>query len=63
MDSAHEKLATVLGDMGLGSARVGFERDYFSAAHGAAIQHSAPKLAMVECTDLQMGTRDPERLS
>eukprot|EP01041_Mallomonas_annulata_P021856 gene21856-42021_t len=38
VDSPQEKLVEVLRDAGLAAARVGFEKDYFSAIHWDAIQ-------------------------
>ncbi|MFN0159952.1 MAG: M24 family metallopeptidase [Burkholderiales bacterium] len=52
VDSPQEKLAQVLNDMGLARAAVGFEKDYFSAAHWQAIEKRLPYLRMSECTDL-----------
>jgi Xaa-Pro aminopeptidase len=52
VDSPLAKLAEVLHGMGLAAARVGFERDYVSAAHWEGIQTALPALRMVECTTL-----------
>jgi Xaa-Pro aminopeptidase len=52
VDSPQEKLVEVINDAGLSAAKVGFEKDYFSAAHWEAIQKAAPSLQMVECTSL-----------
>ena len=52
VDSPQEKLAAVLRDAGLAAARVGFEKDYFSATHLEAIQGALPNMRMVECTAL-----------
>lgn len=52
VDSGHAKLAALLADMGLASSNVGFERDYWSAAHWETVQKAAPGLTMVDCTDL-----------
>lgn len=52
VDSPQEKLAEVLRQAGLGSARVGFEKDYYSAAHWQAIQQAAPKMTMADCSAL-----------
>jgi len=52
VDSPQEKLIEVLNDAGLAAGKVGFEKDYFSAAHWEAIQKGAPRLRMVECTGL-----------
>lgn len=50
VDSAHAKLGELLAKMGLAQAKVGFERDYWSAQHWETVQKAAPKLAMVDCT-------------
>ena len=52
VDSPNEKLAGLLQDMGLATARVGFERDYWSVAHGEALRRAAPKLRPEDCTPL-----------
>lgn len=52
VDSPQEKLTQVLEDMGLARAAVGFERDYFSAAHWGAIEKGLPHMRMCECTDV-----------
>lgn len=52
VDSPQEKLAEVLRHAGLATARVGFEKDYFSAAHWEAIRKAAPKVEMVDCSSL-----------
>ena len=52
VDSPQEKLAEVIRQAGLGSAKVGFEKDYFSALHWEAIQKALPKMHMMECTAL-----------
>jgi len=52
VDSAWAKLTDVLKECGLGNAKVGFEKDYFSAAHWEEIRKGAPKMQMVECTAL-----------
>lgn len=52
VDSPQEKLAQVLRGAGLAAARVGFEKDYFSAAHWEAIQGALPNMRMVECSAL-----------
>ena len=51
-DSPNEKLVEVLRGAGLATGRVGFEKDYFSAAHWEEIRNAAPGLQMVECTAL-----------
>jgi Xaa-Pro aminopeptidase len=52
VDSAHARLGELLAKMGLASAKVGFERDYWSAQHWDAVQKAAPKLSMADCTGL-----------
>ena len=52
VDSPHEKLSDVLGKMKLSGARVGIEKDYWSAEHLHALQKSAPKLSLHPCTAL-----------
>jgi Xaa-Pro aminopeptidase len=52
IDSPQEKLVEVIRGMGLAVARVGLERDYFSAAHWEVIQTALPTMRMVECTAL-----------
>ncbi|CAN0469830.1 unnamed protein product, partial [Phaeothamnion confervicola] len=52
VDSPQEKLADVMRGMGLAAARVGFEKDYFSASHWELIQAALPNMRMTECTDL-----------
>ncbi len=51
-DSPNQKLVEVLRGTGLATGRVGFEKDYFSAAHWEEIRNTAPGLQMVECTAL-----------
>jgi len=52
VDSPQEKLADVIREAGLASAKVGFEKDYFSALAWEAIQRALPKMQMTECTAL-----------
>ena len=52
VEDPNKKLGELLQKMGLASARVGFERDYWSAAHWAAVQKAAPGLRMEDCTAL-----------
>ncbi|MBL8382971.1 MAG: aminopeptidase P family protein [Burkholderiales bacterium] len=52
VDSPQDALAQVLRDAGLAAARVGFEKDYFSAAHWEAIARALPSMRMAECTAL-----------
>lgn len=50
VDSAHAKLGELLAKMGLAAAKVGFEKDYWSAQHWETVRKAAPKLEMVDCT-------------
>ena len=52
VDSPQDKLADVIRQAGLAGAKVGFEKDYFSALHWEAIQKALPKIKMMECTAL-----------
>ncbi len=52
VDSPQQKLAEVLRDAGLAAAKVGFEKDYFSAAHWKALKLALPGMKMVECSAL-----------
>ncbi len=52
VDSPQQKLADVIREAGLASAKVGFEKDYFSAQHWEEIQKALPKMRMTECTAL-----------
>lgn len=52
VESPQAKLAEVLRNADLASAKVGFEKDYFSAAHWEAISTALPKLEMVDCSRL-----------
>lgn len=52
VDSPQQKLAEVLREAGLGSAKVGFEKDYFSALHWEEIGKALPQMRMVGCTAL-----------
>lgn len=52
VESANEKLAEVLKQKGLASSRVGFEKDYWSAAHWEAMRKILPGMNMEPCTDL-----------
>lgn len=49
VESLYTQVANVLADLGLGSARVGFEKDGLSAAHWQEIQGVLPKLQMIDC--------------
>src|SRR2546425_5964923 len=48
-ESPYRRLAQVLGGMGLGGERVGFEKSYVSAAHWDEVQRELPSLQMVDC--------------
>jgi Xaa-Pro aminopeptidase len=50
VESLYTRVANALADLGLGGARVGFERDGLSAAHWQEIQMALPKLQMVNCS-------------
>jgi Xaa-Pro aminopeptidase len=50
VESLYTRVAEVLLDLGLGSARVGFEQDGLSAAHWQEIQSALPKLRMINCS-------------
>jgi Xaa-Pro aminopeptidase len=50
VESLYIRVANALADLGLGSARVGFEHDGLSAAHWHEIQTALPKLQMVNCS-------------
>jgi Xaa-Pro aminopeptidase len=50
VESLYTRVAEVLADLGLGSARVGFEQDGLSAAHWQEIQSALPKLQMFNCS-------------
>ena len=52
VDSPQAKLAETLKGMGLANARVGFEKDYWSAEHWEAVQKGVPGMAMVPCTEM-----------
>ena len=49
VESLYTRVANVLADLGLGSARIGFEKDGLSAAHWEEIQLALPKLQMIDC--------------
>ena len=49
-DSLSTRLVEVLADMGLGRAKVGFEKDCLSALHWNEIQQKLPGLDMVDCS-------------
>jgi hypothetical protein len=52
VDSPQETLAEVLRSMQLASGKVGFEKDYWSAAHWEAVKQALPGIKMGECTAL-----------
>ncbi|MSQ54769.1 MAG: aminopeptidase P family protein [Betaproteobacteria bacterium] len=52
VDSPQAKLAQVLREAGLAEAKVGFEKDYFSALHWEAMRAALPKMQMADCTAL-----------
>jgi Xaa-Pro aminopeptidase len=51
-ESAYGRLCEVIKEAGLAEERVGFERNYLSAANWEEIQRRLPKLRMVDCTGL-----------
>jgi Xaa-Pro aminopeptidase len=51
-ESLYGKVARLIADYGLGSARVGFERDALSLAHWEEIQRALPRLEMVNCSPI-----------
>jgi Xaa-Pro aminopeptidase len=51
-ESPYRRLARVLESLGLGGERVGFEKNYVSAAHWEEVQHELPRLTMVDCTSM-----------
>lgn len=56
-ESPYRRLAEVLDGMGLGSERVGFEKNYVSAAHWEEVQRELPRLEMVDCTPMMDSVR------
>ena len=52
VDSPQETLAEALRNMQLASGKVGFEKDYWSAAHWEAVKQALPGMKMGECTAL-----------
>ena len=52
VESANEKLSEILIQKGLASSRIGFEKDYWSAAHWEAVHKALPGMRMEECTGL-----------
>jgi Xaa-Pro aminopeptidase len=51
-ESLYTKLAHLIADYGLATARIGFEKDGVSAAHWEEIQGELPRLGMVNCSRL-----------
>jgi Xaa-Pro aminopeptidase len=49
-ESLYDKVAVLLGELGLSRALVGFERDSLSAAHWAQIQAKLPDMKMIDCS-------------
>jgi len=49
-ESLYTRVASVLDDLGMAIARVGFEADGIGAAHYAEIQRALPKLQMIDCS-------------
>ena len=49
-ESPYRRLAQVLNELGLARERVGFERNYVSAAHWDDVQRELPHLTMVDCS-------------
>jgi len=52
VQSPYEKLVQVMRDVGLGSARVGVERDYVNVRDWDFLQQCAPQLELCDCTAL-----------
>ena len=52
VESPYEKMIHVINDAGLAAGKVGFEKDYVSAAYWDALTKAAPKLEIVDCTNL-----------
>ena len=50
VESLYTRVAKILADHGLGTARVGFEKDGLSAEHWEEIQGALPRLQMVNCS-------------
>jgi Xaa-Pro aminopeptidase len=57
VESLYTRVANVLADLGLGGARVGFEKDGVSAAHCEEIQRALPKLQMIDCSRMMEEVR------
>jgi Xaa-Pro aminopeptidase len=56
-ESPYRRLAEVLKGLGLGGERVGFEKNYVSAAHWEEVQRELPQLEMVDCTSMMDAVR------
>lgn len=52
VDAPYAKLARLLQDLGLGKARVGFEKDYIAAEHWEGLGRDAPGIDKLDCTKL-----------
>ena len=50
VESLYTRVAGLIANAGLSSARVGFEQDGLSASHWAEIQRALPNLEMVNCS-------------
>jgi Xaa-Pro aminopeptidase len=48
--SLYVRIAELIAEAGLATARVGFEQDGLSAAHWSEIQRALPKLEMINCS-------------
>jgi Xaa-Pro aminopeptidase len=51
-ESPYHRLAQVLRSLGLGRERVGFEKNYVSAAHWEEVQRELPQLQLVDCAGM-----------
>ena len=56
-ESAYTAVAKVLHDLGLGAARIGFEKTVISAAHWEEIGRVLPKADITDCTDMMHAVR------
>jgi Xaa-Pro aminopeptidase len=56
-ESPYRRLAEVLKGMGLGGERVGFEKNYVSAAHWEEVQRELPQVQMVDSTAMMDSVR------
>jgi Xaa-Pro aminopeptidase len=52
VESPNQKIASVLKERGLAGSRVGFEKDYWSAASWDEVRLALPGMKMMECTAL-----------